>query len=306
MIEQRELPLVRRIERYRVEDIYVGERLRALDPKAVATLAESMKTIGLQTPISVRRVEGPNTLRLVVGRHRLAAAQVLGWEEIDCLLLDKDDIDALLWEIDENLARAELTTDQKRDHLRRRKQLWEEQRRQAEIQVAHDAPPEVGYGKPPPQTKGFASETAAATGLSKSQINRLLADPKPEPQPEAKRPPPPSADEARGRVREMLASDGGWTDEEFDALWTDPYRRALLTACLLRPPLPNDDLGREADINDLSRHLATVLDMYRLLNEDKTLEMIVETLDRLSAIIEALKPGRRRQIAAAEGERHDE
>jgi hypothetical protein len=172
--------------RHRVEAIYVGDRLRALDDQAVERLAASMKEMGLQTPISVRIVEGRtiiggeevrNVPHLVVGRHRLEAARQLGWEEIDCFLYKGDDIDAQLWEIDENLARAELTTDQKREHLRRRKQLWEQQR-QAEIQVGHDVPPETGYRKPPPQTKGFAAATAAATGLSKRQINRLLAEPK--------------------------------------------------------------------------------------------------------------------------------
>ena len=71
--------------------------------------------------------------------------------------------------------RSELSTDEKREHLRRRKELWE--KREAEIQVAHDAPPDIGYKKPPPQSKGFAAETSEQTGMSKSQINRLLAAP---------------------------------------------------------------------------------------------------------------------------------
>ena len=44
-----------------------------------------------------------------------------------------------------------------------------------EIQVAQLAPPVIGYGQPPPQTKAFAAETAAITGESKSQVNRHLA-----------------------------------------------------------------------------------------------------------------------------------
>ncbi|HQQ70060.1 MAG TPA: hypothetical protein PLL92_07085 [Alicycliphilus sp.] len=51
--------------------------------------------------------------------------------------------------------------------------MTEEDERE-EFQVAQLAPPEIGYGKPPPQTKSFASETAAITGESKSQINRHL------------------------------------------------------------------------------------------------------------------------------------
>ena len=46
---------------------------------------------------------------------------------------------------------------------------------EGEIQVAQLAPPVIGYGRPPPQEKSFAAETAAITGESKSQINRHVA-----------------------------------------------------------------------------------------------------------------------------------
>ncbi|MBX9936533.1 MAG: hypothetical protein K2Y10_08055 [Burkholderiaceae bacterium] len=39
-------------------------------------------------------------------------------------------------------------------------------------------PPEIGYKKPPQQTKGFAAATAEVTGESKAKINRNLARPK--------------------------------------------------------------------------------------------------------------------------------
>ena len=44
-----------------------------------------------------------------------------------------------------------------------------------EIQVGEVFPPEIGYKKPPPQTKSFAAETAAITGESKRSINQHLA-----------------------------------------------------------------------------------------------------------------------------------
>lgn len=44
-----------------------------------------------------------------------------------------------------------------------------------EIQVGEVFPPVIGYGKPPPQTKSFAAETAAITGESKRSINQHLA-----------------------------------------------------------------------------------------------------------------------------------
>jgi hypothetical protein len=70
--------------------------------------------------------------------------------------------------------RAELSADEKQEHYRRKKELWEA--RQAELQSAHHAPIESkradGRGH---RRKGFAAETAASIGKSKSQINRRLA-----------------------------------------------------------------------------------------------------------------------------------
>jgi hypothetical protein len=111
---------------------------------------------------------------LIAGAHRLKACHRLGWSFIPAIFHDNDTaIDREMWEIDENLIRAELTPAEEADHLKRRKELWE--RRQAEIRVAQVAPPEFGYKKPPPAEKGFAADTADATGKSKATINRSIA-----------------------------------------------------------------------------------------------------------------------------------
>lgn len=179
----------REIHQEDVDLIYVGERLRHLDESRVAALAQSMKDIGLMTPISLRiaekvLIDGEEVVdvpALVAGATRLAAAKALAWKKIDVIYVSGNDVDAQLWEIDENLARAELTIEQKREHLKRRKELWEA--RQKEIRVGNKCPPEIGYKKPPAAEKGFAAETAAATGLSKRRINQLLSDEKPRPVP---------------------------------------------------------------------------------------------------------------------------
>jgi ParB-like chromosome segregation protein Spo0J len=84
----------------------VGER-RALDPGAVRQLADSMDGVGLHTPISVRRKN--DSTRLVAGLHRLEAAKLLGWQTIPCFVIRGGKTIARLWEIAENLHRAELT-----------------------------------------------------------------------------------------------------------------------------------------------------------------------------------------------------
>ena len=113
------------IQTIEVDQVQVGDRLRSLDTAKIDALAESMAAIGLQQPISVW---APNseTLDLVAGLHRLEAARKLGWEDIDCIFVHMDKIDRQLWEIDENLMRADLSPAEMAQHLKRRKELWEE------------------------------------------------------------------------------------------------------------------------------------------------------------------------------------
>ena len=152
----------------RVEDIVIGERHRALSEDAVARLAGSMEEIGLRQPISVRIVEemeidGQLTAGvpvLVAGRHRLAAAVILGWSHIDCVEVDDDALRAELWEIDENLIRSELSPAQQAEHLFRRKEVWEA------LQSS---------GNTVPTNKGFAASSAEVAGLTKRSINEHIA-----------------------------------------------------------------------------------------------------------------------------------
>lgn len=90
-------------------DIEIGGARRQCDPAKVATLAESMKEIGMQTPISVWFTADNEHVYLVAGRHRLEAAKLLGWPYISCIVVALDERQRRMWEISENLHRAELT-----------------------------------------------------------------------------------------------------------------------------------------------------------------------------------------------------
>jgi ParB-like chromosome segregation protein Spo0J len=46
---------------------------------------------------------------LIAGRHRLEAVRMLGWDEIPVIVSDGTEIEAKMWEIAENLHRADLT-----------------------------------------------------------------------------------------------------------------------------------------------------------------------------------------------------
>ena len=79
------------------------------------------------------------------------------------------DIDRQLWEIDENLMRAELSPTELGEHITRRKELWPQRSEVGEQSLpTHDA---TGRKKTPQQTKGFAADTADKTGMSKRAIN---------------------------------------------------------------------------------------------------------------------------------------
>ncbi|KQM58773.1 MULTISPECIES: ParB/RepB/Spo0J family partition protein [unclassified Sphingomonas] len=169
-----------------VDDIQIGERHRALSDDAVTRLVASMRELGLMQPISVRLVDEmevdgallAGAPVLVAGRHRLAAARALGWSHIDCIEIDDDAIKAEMWEIAENLHRLDLTKDQRDQHIRRYAALIEALRATAIIQPRQNDAPEIGYGKPPPQVRGVASQVADDTGLSVRTVQRAL-NPKP-------------------------------------------------------------------------------------------------------------------------------
>lgn len=98
----------REIDRLYVDDVQVPERRREVNRERVAQLAESMKKLGLMTPISVWTGDNENVY-LVAGRHRLEAAKSLGWDRIDGVFVEMDERERRMWEIVENLHRAELT-----------------------------------------------------------------------------------------------------------------------------------------------------------------------------------------------------
>ena len=64
-----------------------------------------------------------------------------------------------LWEIDENLMRAELGPAETATHLKRRKKLWQEKQRQ---EVSAQVEPKPQGGRP----EGFAKDTESKTGTS--------------------------------------------------------------------------------------------------------------------------------------------
>ena len=108
-----------------IADIAIEGRLRSVDPAAAEHLAKSMDRQGQLVPIHVRTLE-EGGFKLAAGAHRIAAAELLGWTEIEAFIIDDlPDDELALIEIDENLYRAELIPAHKSLFFARRKEVYE-------------------------------------------------------------------------------------------------------------------------------------------------------------------------------------
>lgn len=103
---------------YPVDRVRVGKRMRP--QRDITALAASMADpkIGLINAITLL----PDGT-LMAGRHRLAAAKLLGWKTIPAVIMELGELDAELVEIDENLRRSELTILEEAQHYARRDEI---------------------------------------------------------------------------------------------------------------------------------------------------------------------------------------
>ena len=154
--------------RIKISNIKINPGRREAEPKAVEELARSITAVGLMNPVTL---DQNNTL--VAGLHRLEAAKLLGWTEIECTTIGMDSVQAELAEIDENIVRTKLNRQELCEQLLRRKEIYE---------TLH---PETRHGMRNGQTaknanlatletKSFSEDTAEKTGMSKRAVSRLL------------------------------------------------------------------------------------------------------------------------------------
>ena len=143
---------------YPIEKITVGSRLRPLDDEKVASIADSIRQIGLLNAIHLL----PDGT-LVAGNHRRAAGKLLGWTHIRARIVELSEVDAELAEIDENLRRSNLTILEEAEHLLRREELLEAKGTRAKAGDNQHTTDDNGGGAtvaPPPvaTTAGIAKE----------------------------------------------------------------------------------------------------------------------------------------------------
>ena len=103
-----------------ISEITVNPGRREALPGDVKELANSITEVGLINPIMVDQ-----SYTLIAGLHRLEAMKLLGRTEIECTVSDLDGLQVELAEIDENFVRKDLSDDEFRELLLRRKEIYE-------------------------------------------------------------------------------------------------------------------------------------------------------------------------------------
>jgi hypothetical protein len=161
------------VETFDIDSVVIGNRHRAPNAERVKALADSIAEIGLQTPITVWLEHETDfsdcTPHLVAGLHRLEACKSLGLAEIECTITTADELDRELWEIDENLCRADLTELERANHTERRGAIVREK---AEWELRLDS---SHNSKDGPKNRGqvqFVKDTAKATGRSVASVKK--------------------------------------------------------------------------------------------------------------------------------------
>jgi len=152
----------------KISDIRINPGRRSTDQQNVEELAKSIKAVGLMNPITIDQNH-----TLIAGLHRMEAAKLLGWTEIECTVSDAEGIQAELAEIDENIVRARLSRYELGEQLLRRKEIYE---------TLH---PETRHGMRNGQTskdvklasletKSFNQDTSEKLNMSKRSVARLV------------------------------------------------------------------------------------------------------------------------------------
>ena len=154
-----------------INEINILPGRRETAKEAVEMLADSISENGLMNSITVDA--GHN---LIAGLHRLEAAKLLGWTEIECSILDLDALHAELAEIDENLIRSNLSDLELAELLARRKKIYETLH---PTTIARNEPGHVSNYAPSsdklsPEEKPFSQDAAEKLCVSRRTVERQI------------------------------------------------------------------------------------------------------------------------------------
>ncbi len=153
----------RKIRRLPIDKIEVVGKRRRLNRRKLEQIADSIRMMGLQTPITVRiRKEG--RIILVAGLHRLEAMKLNGEKEINCFVSNEGKVKRQLWQDGENLWRVGLTALEKAEAIARSTR---------NAKKFAKANPRTVKGGNQPRDKGV-NKSARRLGLTRETIRRAL------------------------------------------------------------------------------------------------------------------------------------
>ncbi|SBW09274.1 putative ParB domain-containing protein nuclease [uncultured Alphaproteobacteria bacterium] len=159
------------LQTLKVAAISLGARLRPVNDDHARHIAESIQESGrLRNPIEVRVGRKPGTYQVVSGGHRFRGVEILQWDEVDAFVYEMTDQEALIWEIDENLRRYELTPLDRAVFLAERQRVYEELHPETKAGVAGA---EAKHGRAN-DIVSFASDAAQKCGLTPRTIQRAV------------------------------------------------------------------------------------------------------------------------------------
>lgn len=155
-------------------DIKINCGRREVKPADVQALAKSISEVGLLNPITIT----PHNI-LIAGNHRLEAAKLLGWTEIECTVTDLQGLQAELAEIDENFVRKNLSPVEFGDLLLRRKEIYESLHPETKAGVAQAMKMNAAIGnnvaaQSAATSKPFVEDTAEKLNLSPRTVREKI------------------------------------------------------------------------------------------------------------------------------------
>ncbi|MBB3963524.1 ParB N-terminal domain-containing protein [Rhizobium metallidurans] len=164
--------------------ILVGDRARPVDMEHAAAIAGSMVDRGLINPITVRSTPaaggGATPYTLVAGGHRLEAARMNEWPEIEAVIVSADAAEAQLIEISENLFRNDLSALDRAVFVMKFREIFEDRHGKIDPKggrpkkQAHDEPVIFSPGRELSQRVQERLGIAAATYKRISAIGQKL------------------------------------------------------------------------------------------------------------------------------------
>ena len=143
----------------KISSIKVNTGRREATPQSVEELTRSIAAVTL---------DQNNTL--IAGLHRLEAAKLLGWTEIECNIIGMNGLQSELAEIDENIVRTKLTKQELGDQLLRRKELYEMLHPETR-QGMRNGQTSKNANLASLETKSFAQDTSEKTGMSQRTVS---------------------------------------------------------------------------------------------------------------------------------------